>query len=255
MQHNPLVSFMVIGAAKCGTSALHHYLVKHPHIAGGKMKELHFFDNTHHFFQKNLDYTLYHDQFDTTDTDKIYGDFTPDYLYFHESAKLIWTYNPNVKLIVMLRNPIERAFSHWNMQIQQSDVLDPLPFSEAIRNERFRLRTYLPEQHGHFSYIDRGFYTEQIRRFQRLFPKNQFLFVRYDDFKNQQEKTLNNIFNYLNVDPSLYKYEHKITYNIPYKNKLSSTDHLFLLNIFRNEIHALEQLLGWDCSDWLKEPK
>ena len=255
MPHQPLVSFMVIGAAKCGTSALHRYLIKHPHIGGGKNKELHFFDNTSNFKQQNLDYTPYHQQFDVSNRNKIFGDFTPDYMYFQESAQLIWSYNPNVKLILMLRNPIERAFSHWNMQIQRSHVLDPLPFNEAIRNERFRLRAYLPQQHGHFSYIDRGFYTEQIRRFQRLFPKNQFLFIRYDDFKNEQEKTLHRVFEFLNVDPSLFQYEHQLTYNIPYKNKLNATDHRFLLDTFRNEIHALEQLLGWDCSNWLKEPK
>lgn len=254
MHNTPLVSFMVIGAAKCGTSALHTYLVKHPQIGGGKKKELHFFDHTHNFYQKNLNYNAYHQQFDFSDPNKLYGDFTPDYIYFQESARLIWTYNPNVKLIAMLRNPIERAFSHWNMQIQLSDVLDPLPFSEAIRNERFRCRAYLPEQHGHFSYTDRGFYTEQIRRFQRLFPNNQLLFIRYDDFKKHQEKTLQQVFEFLNVDPSRYQHEHQVTHYIPYHEKLNPNDHRYLLNLFRNEIHALEQLLGWDCSDWLKEP-
>jgi hypothetical protein len=254
LNNNPLISFMVIGAAKSGTSALHRYMVKHPDVGGGKNKELHFFDDTHNFFVNNLNYDEYHQEFDFSSNKQHYGDFTPDYIYFQESARLIWRYNRNIKLIILLRNPIERAFSHWNMETKYANVIDTLPFGEAIRNERFRLRTYLPEQHGHFSYIDRGFYTEQLRRFKRLFPDEQLLILKYDDFKNEQEKTLRQVFEFIGVDPNLYQYEHQLTHYIPYHEKLSPEDHLYLLNTFQHEIHALEQMLGWDCSAWLKPP-
>lgn len=253
--NKPLISFMVIGAAKCGTSALYKYITKHPDIGGGIKKEQHYFDHTPNFAQYHLNYNDYHSQFDFSTGKKLYADFTPDYLYFLESARLIWRYNRNAKLIAILRNPIERAFSHWNMQIQHSNVIDPLPFGEAIRNERFRLRTYLPEQHGHFSYIDRGFYTEQIRRFKRLFPAEQLLILKYDDFKNEQEKTLRQLFEFVGVDPNLYEYEHQVANYFPYHNKMNPDDYLFLRNTFEHEIHALEQMLGWDCSSWLQEPQ
>ena len=246
------LDFFVIGAAKAGTTALHQYCVKHPDVGTGKLKEIHFFDHFNFFEKLPVNYEPLHNVFDFSTNKKTYGDFTPDYIYFEESARLIWEYNPKAKIIAILRNPIHRAFSQWNMNI--SLQRDSIPFSQAIREERLRSRAYLPNWHGHYSYIDRGFYTEQIRRFQHFFPNNQLLIFKYDDFKKEQEKHLNRFFEFIGVAPEKYIHEALVANRYEYDSLLNKEDHHYLLTLFRNDILNLQQLLNWDCSDWLTEP-
>jgi hypothetical protein len=244
-----LIDFFVIGAAKAGTSALHRYCVKHPEISGGIKKEIHFFDHYTNFLNLPVNYDNYHNMFDFTNNKKFYADFTPDYIYFEESAQLIWEYNRNAKIIAILRNPIDRAFSQWNMYTEKK--LEDIPFGDAIRNERLRTRAYLPNWHGHYSYIDRGFYSEQIRRYQRFFPKEQLLFIKYEDFKHDQAFYLKRVFEFIGANPDTFQYEHLVANQFKYESSLNSNDHQYLLAIFKNDIQHVQQLLGWDCSDWL----
>ena len=243
------INFFVIGAAKAGTSALYRYCVQHPEIGGGTNKELHFFDHFNHFKTRPINYNAYHTLFNFSSNKKLYADFTPDYIFFEESAQLIWEYNPQANIIAILRNPIHRAFSEWNMNITLKR--ETLSFTEAIRNERLRTRAYLPEMHGHHSYIDRGFYSEQIRRYQRFFPNKQLLFLKYEDFKQDQAMHVKKVFEFVGVDPQLFEYEHLVANQFNYKSTLHENDHQFLRAIFQNDIQKVQQLLGWDCSDWL----
>ena len=115
-----LVSFSVIGAQKCGTSALRHYLKSFPELDLSVHPEPHFFDNPKIKFaarpvERNA---LYHSHFRQGE-DKIRGDVTPIYLFWRPCLRRMAAYNPEMKLIVSLRNPVDRAYSQWQMETQR----------------------------------------------------------------------------------------------------------------------------------------
>lgn len=244
--------FLVIGAQKSGTTALYSYLKNHNEIGLAYEKEMHFFDDEK-FFQnnKNVSYTKYEASVkEKSGKERIFGEITPAYLYWQNSCERIWEYNKEIKLIAILRNPIERAYSHWNMSREKG--FEQHSFYDAIHLEAQRQKESLPFQSKVFSYVDRGFYAEQIRRFKRFFDDNQILFLKYEDFKINQKESLNTIFEFLGVDATNYEYEHKIIHKREYESKISSEDYNYLLDIFSNDIKEVERLLDWDCSDWLK---
>jgi len=173
MSANGKVDFLIVGAQKSGTSALDVYLRDHSEIEMAVKKEVHFFDVEANF-KGDVDYGIYHRNF-AQNSAKLRGECTPIYMYWAPSMKRIFEYNPNMKIIAVLRNPIERAFSHWNMQ--QHRGVEKKDFSIAIRQESVRCRVSLPLQHRELSYTDRGYYSEQIRRIWRFFPKDQTLFI------------------------------------------------------------------------------
>jgi hypothetical protein len=153
-------------------------------------------------------------------------------------------------MIFILRNPIERALSHWNMEYDRE--FEQESFATAIRNETERINTAYPLQHRIYSYIDRGMYSEQIARYKNYFPDNQLMFIKYEDFNNHQEKTLNQIFNFLNVNPEEFTFNRKTVHKRKKHSNMSSADKDYLLNIFKNDIQLVEKMLNWDCSDWLE---
>ncbi len=244
------LDFLGIGVAKAGTTALHEYLSQHPEIGLGDEKEIHFFDRFQHYLIPNWFYFRYHKHFNFKSGKKIYGEITPAYFYWHNVASRIWEYNPKIKLIAILRNPVERAYSHWNMANHLGN--DILSFEESITHERERSRRSLPDQHRYYTVIDRGFYSSQIREYRRCFPENQLLFIQYDTFKQKPKETLETVFNFLNVDPSRFDFTPLISNVYEYKDKMNPDTKKQLIEIYRNDIHEVERLLGWDCSEWLK---
>ena len=244
------IDFIIGGTQKGGTTALDYYLRKHPEIGMGKDKELHFFDNEKLFSKSIIRYSKYNKNFNFKEKKKVYGEATPLYLYWEPSCKRIWEYNPNIKLIFILRNPITRAFSHWNMEFDRN--YDKETFNYAILNEAQRVKESLPFQSRVYSYADRGFYSEQIRRFKRFFDDDQLMFIKYEDFKSNQEKTLLDIFNFLGVNPQNYQFEPKTIHERKKHAEISKDDKQFLIQKFTHDIHQVEDLLDWNCSDWLK---
>lgn len=211
-------------------------------------KEVHFFDDENAFSKPYIIYSRYEKYFDFLSNKKIYGEVTPSYLYWTSSCRRIWEYNPQMKLIFILRDPTTRAFSDWNMEVDRK--IETLDFLDSIYKERERNQR-MPFLHGNFSYLTKGFYAEQIRRYKRYFPDNQMLFVKYEDFKNQQEITLYNIFEFLDVDPHKYNFQYKSIHKRPRHGVLHPDNRKYLINIFHHNIKDVEKLLNWDCSDWL----
>lgn len=241
------LDFIVVGAQKSGTTALDKYLRAHSDIEMATEKEIHFFDKEEYFLGKNiLSYDKYHDFF-TPIKSKVRGECTPIYMYWEPSIKRIYEYNSEIKIIAVLRNPIERAFSHWNMERDRK--ADPLSFSMAIRQERIRCREALPLQHRVFSYIDRGFYSEQIRRIWRYFPKEQTLFIKHEDLRNAPHKVLNDISIFLGIS-EFNNIENIEVHSRPYVSKISNEDHRYLSELYTHEIQSIESMLNWDCSEW-----
>ena len=128
----------------------------------GRWKELHFFDNEEHFCTEPPNYAAYHASFAARMPSQLSGEATPSYMFWVPAAARMARYNPALKVIILLRNPITRAYSHWNKQWQQGR--ETLPFFEALRAEAERAQSALPLQARDTSYMERGFYSGQLQR-------------------------------------------------------------------------------------------
>src|SRR2546430_12580314 len=155
------LDFIVAGAQKSGTTALHYFLSKHPDITMGDQQEIHFFDNEE-IFSGPVDYELLHRYYPPLAGSTIAGDCTPVYIYWKPAMERIWKYNPKIKLLIILRNPVDRAFAHWNMQ--RFKGREPLDFLQAVEEEKSRAREAAPLQSRRYSHVDRGLYAGQIER-------------------------------------------------------------------------------------------
>jgi Sulfotransferase domain len=250
------LDFVIAGAQKSGTTALHYYLQKHPQITLGDQQEIHFFDNDE-LFARPVDYELLHRHFppvtrstrlrDATARQAIAGDCTPSYLYHRPAMERIWNYNPAIKLIVLLRNPVERAFAHWNMQRFKNR--EPLDFLQAVKEEASRMQGATAVEARRIAYVDRGRYSEQLERVFKFFPREQVKLVKFEHFRGDNRDTLKSIFSFLGVRP-LRVGRSKDRNVVPYEREMSAQERKYLYDIFADEIASVEQMLGWDCSDW-----
>lgn len=248
MSSDRKVDFLVCGTQKGGTTALDAYLREHSEICMADVKEVHYFDNEVAFTGGNPDYTLYHANFSPLERHKVIGEVTPIYMYWSDAPRRIWQYNPLMKLIVLLRNPIERAYSHWNMESARN--AEHLPFFDAIQREEKRCREALPEQHRVFSYVDRGFYVDQLRRLRAFFPDEQLLVLKSEDLRHDPLATLNKVCRFLGLS-ELSKVEARVEHSRQYQAPMDKRSKAYLLDVYEFQIKELERLLGWDCSDWL----
>ena len=240
------LDFAIIGAQKSGTTALHYLLEKHPDITLGDQQEMHFFDDER-IFAASPDYDLLHRHFPMIRPSMIAGECTPSYLYWAPAAERLHQYNPRIKLIALLRNPIDRAFAHWNMQ--RFKGRESLDFLAALEEEQKRIAQPLSLEARRFSYVDRGFYTEQLARFFGFFPRAQLKVIKFEDFRDRPQETLNAFFQFLGVNP-LGHVRSKDRNVVPYEREMTPTERKRLSEVFAEEIGKLEQLLGWDCADW-----
>ncbi len=247
----PRVDFLICGTQKGGTTALHSYLGQHPQIGLASVKEAHYFDTEDNFRDGAPDYAAYHRLFDFTTTHAVRGEATPIYMYWQDAPRRIWEYNPRMRIIVILRNPVRRAFSHWNMW--RSEGREPLPFWDALHQERARSHRARPLQDRLYSYVDRGYYCEQLRRIWRFFPEEQTLILRSDDLRMRPTATLDRVFGFLGIR-SLRGIAARAPHSRGYPVPMTQREHDYLRTVFEPEIRALERMLGWDCSGWLAEP-
>lgn len=258
------VAFVVAGTQKGGTTALDAYLRRHPHLCMAKLrdgtrlgphkvlglpKEPHFFDTEGFFAERTVDYSVYHGLFDPQ-PGRVCGECTPSYMWWQNAPRRMWEYNPALKVIVLLRNPVTRAYSHWNMARAYWETAS---FEDALRLEPERARRALPLQDRRFSYLDRGFYTEQLRRLWRFFPPEQVLVLKSERLETQAAATLERVWRFLDVPPPIALVPQRAntgTYEAP----MSEAVCIRLRDYYRSEIRALEGMLDWDCSDWLEHP-
>ena len=192
------LNFLICGAQKSGTTALAAYMRLHPKLYLPEAKELHFFDDETQAWPYP-DLNSLHQHFQAAETDQLWGEATPISLYWDPAAERIWRYNPAMRLIVILRNPIERAYSHWAMEHQRGK--DPMPFDQALAQEEQRCREALPMQHRVFSYVDRGFYSSQIRKLWRFFGREQVLVLRQEELRVNPQTCLESIWQHLCIPP------------------------------------------------------
>jgi len=240
------LDFIVAGAQKSGTTALHYFLRKHPQIALPDRLEMHFFDDEE-IFSGPVDYELLHRHFPPVARSALAGEVTPSYLYWKRATERIWNYNRQIKLVILLRNPIDRAFAHWNMQ--RFKDREPLGFLDALKEEPRRIAQPLTIESRRFAYVDRGFYSSQLDRVFKFFPREQVHIVKFEDFRDRKQETLDGIFEFLGVK-SLRRIRDKDRNIVPYERTMTPEERKYLSEVFSAEITKLEQMLGWDCSDW-----
>jgi hypothetical protein len=240
------LDFIVAGAQKCGTTALHYQLERHPKIALPNKEELHFFDDENRFTQ-GVNYQDLHDSFRASGRAAVAGESTPAYLYWRPAMERIWNYGKDIKLVILLRNPVDRAFSHWNMQRERG--YESLDFLKAIKAEEERQEEAAPLQSRRFSYVGRGLYGEQLERVFKFFPREQVKIVRSEELRNDFSQAINSIFKFIGVQ-TLRNIRSKERNPIRYEREITSAERERVYPLFGEDIAKLEKLLGLDCSDW-----
>lgn len=198
------VGFTIGGVQKAGTTALWQFLKMHPSIRFGVRKELHFFDDDRRDWARPSYRELHRAfgffaPFAGVSQGAVLGDATPVYIYWPPSLDRIKAYNPQMKFLVSLRNPIDRAYSHWRMEKIRG--AETLPFAEAIREGRKRIAQapLLAPERRIYSYVERGFYAAQLDRLFARFPAHQVLIVRMEDLRGHHQAVLDRVTDFLGV--------------------------------------------------------
>ena len=242
---NSKVSFLIAGVQKGATSALHLYLRQHPWIYMPERKEFHFFDDEELNWRRPS-YESYDAEFGDAKPFQLTGEATPVYTYWRPAVDRIHSYNPRIKLIVSLRDPVARAYSHWRMETVRS--WDTLDFSRAIREGRDRVVTQgqIEGQHRVFSYVERGFYAVQVERLFARFPRDRIFFLTRMDLLRRRESTLDSICKFLDI-PKWRKYPpHEIVRSRASAgvDPPSVKDIRYLRELFREDLEITESLIG-----------
>ncbi len=243
-------NFIIIGQPKCGTSSLYSYLTQHPQILPAIEKEIRFWSFKPNF-EKGLDWYLAHFPAIASEQGLITGEATPGYLDSQPAADSLLQEFPHMKLIVVLRNPIDRALSHYYMCTRQSR--DKRSLEKAILSgvEVRHKKSYL-NLFNNFktsSYLKRSQYIESLSRWMKLFPKQQFLIIKSEDFFAEPGTTVNQVFQFLGVEPyQLQAYANKTKNSYP---PISQSMRQTLNDYFRPFNQQLEEYLDrkfdWDC--------
>ncbi len=277
--HN-LPNFLIIGAAKSGTTSLYYYLKNHPQIFLPKIKEINYFAYDKENLQGRIYWAKslkeYSKYFKNSEKYKAVGEITPAYLNSPIAAKNIYLQIPKVKIIAVLRNPVDRAYSRYLMNIRLGKKVKP--FEDLIKNRDSFI-------------IQEGFYFDKLLPYFNLFDREQIKILLYDDLKNNYNVFFEDLLKFLEVDYNyrpdtyikhaeavvlkskllnkfkntrLFKFKIKplipesvINRLIKMKNRnsvkppeLSQANKIELLNIYSDNINKLEILLNRDLSIW-----
>ena len=309
--------FFIAGAVKSGSTSAYYYLSEHPEVFMSPIKEPHYFSsddmdfslfrplvrkrvqsfNLDAYLDSNMDQVV-HRAYIRTITDyvrlfknmkdeKAVGEASTSYLWSVTAPKRIKQQIPDAKIIIMLRNPVERAFSHYLMDFKNNLVKGS--FSDALEQDQKVIHASWGKNS---MYVETGMYAEQVKRFMDIFPAEQILIVLYDDFKGNTLETMKTIYHFLAIDESYIpdltkKYNTfflpvnplagKIMNNIflrkhiidrlgngfkePFKKlfskkgeqpAMSDKEKLFLMDVYKEDIVNLQQLIKKDLSNWLK---
>lgn len=207
--YRPRLSFMIVGAQKAGTSALAQFLDAHPEIDMSSRKEVHLFDAPEYspdWAAADIDERyrphFAHSRFAGLPGETVLGEGTPVYLFLPDIPAELRRYNPQLRVLVLLRDPVDRAISHYYMEKRRGGERRPL--WQALALEPFRLRRSRDPRHPEsaqrvHSYRARGLYSRQLRDLYRAFPREQVLVVRAEDLLREHDATLRRVFAFLQV--------------------------------------------------------
>ena len=239
-------TFLCIGVQKGGTTSLINYLSQHEDVYI-KCRESHFFDTTEPTKEEII---KYENSFDTNK--KIIGEKTPSYNYLQFAMNRIYNYNPNIKLILILREPISRAYSQYNMCLQflnktLHDVSDSQLFSDFEKEENINLSSIT--NNGNY-FIARGKYDEIITFILSKFPRKNLYIGISEEIKTNKQKYYNEILNFLGttntIDIDLNKDTNIKLYARPIPKQLEKK----LYTIYKSHNDNLYKILGRKIDSW-----
>ena len=249
-----LPDFVIIGAQKGGTSFLYQLLVQHPHVKPAFAKEVHYFDLN---FRKGDNWYRSYFPVQVRNSRKyITGEASPYYLFHPHAPRRASTVLPDAKLIVMLRNPVDRAYSHYQHQVKRGkgEGRETLTFEEAIEAEKRILpgevskmlqdEFYESLRHRTRSYLRRGIYIDQLLAWLSFFPRKQMLILKSEDLFNDTTNVLERILDFLKIPHWVPE-----TYSIPNKREYAGVSPLIrqrLDEYYKPHNQRLYEYLGVD---------
>jgi hypothetical protein len=201
----PLPDFLIIGAQKAGTTALYAYLRQHPQITGPSWKEVSFFDR--HYARGAA---WYRGNFPNALRARgLVGEASPSYVFHPLAPERVAALVPEAKLIALVRNPVDRAFSHYQHEVALGR--EPLSFEDALEAEDERLRgeeermladpAYFSRAWWDFTYRARGRYAEQLERWLAVFPRERLLILPSEDLGAEPEQAYAGVLEFLGAPP------------------------------------------------------
>lgn len=256
----PLPDYLVIGEARCGTTSFYKWLIRHPAVGPVLTKEVQYFSDE---YDRGLSW--YRGHFPTIayaklverrqGTRMVTGEASPYYLFHPLARDRILDTLPDVKLIVILRDPVKRAFSLWQQQVDLG--VEPLSFADAIAAEPDRLAGerdkmvadphYFSRNYKHYSYLARGHYADSLERWFDVLPRERFMIVRAEDMFADPDTTMQQAHRFLGLPP-----RHGDAYPHLNAGSSSSIDPEVaerLREFYREPNQRLATLLGRDL-DW-----
>ena len=249
--------FFIIGVQKGGTTSLYNYLARHPAVLPAAEKEIHYFSEN--FYRGEAWYSA---RFPTRyrklrrmlelRTHVLTREATPYYIFHPHAARRISARYPRARIILILRNPVERAYSHYRYHVKLG--VESLSFEEAIAAEPRRLvgemekmiadENYSSEACKLFSYLRRGVYVEQLRRWREYFPREQMLVLKSEDFFANPADSFLEVTRFLGLEHhDLSSYD---TFNAGAESTLRPDTRQRLVEYFRASNEQLYDYLGVD---------
>lgn len=282
------VGIFIVGTPKAGTTSLHHYLNEFPEILMSSEKEPDYFSDKEileqglYYGESRIDSLIkYNNLFSKRDKEKFLGEASVSYLFYPEVSKRIKEYNPESKIIIMLRNPIDRAFSHYLMDYRLG--LTSKSFEEEFKNQ---------ESLNFQQYFLLGNYYNQVKKYLEFFETKNVHIIWYSDFKQNAEKELQKVIKFIGLNSDfkvdfnkvhnsfsmpknnmirkiysvvwlrkiltfifpekLVNWIKSILFNKGKKPKLSEESREVLFSYYKSDIENLEQLLSVNLSRWKK---
>lgn len=246
----PRIAFLIGGVQKGGTSALAQYLGAHPGLRLPASKEAHVFDApdfNEAWTPAQVD-ARYEGQFANAATDAMRGDATPFYLFHPRVVARIARYNPAMRWLVLLRDPAERALSHYRMERERGR--EPWPLWPAMLLERWRLRGYADDfARGsalrRFSYRARGDYARQLDVLYAHFPREQVLLLHSERLRAQPDACVREACAFLGVAPPPGGIDYSPVF-VSQSPEPSDASLRFLRWLMRGELRAMRDRYGID---------
>lgn len=312
-----LPTFLIVGAVKAGTTSLHEYLQMHPEVFMSPVKETNFFSDADMLFEHfNVDYRQdvnvnldkyldgpmdkkihiahvrtpdqYRKLYRDVKNEKAIGEVSNSYLYLPSTPKAIKNMLPDVQIVMILRNPVERLFSQYLMNLKLGKITEKDLLKEIAADQKKAIKGWGVSH----LYLEVGSYFEQVKRYYDTFSQEQIKVILFDDFKIDAKGTMADLFSFLHVDanyqldmsqrfneagmPRFGKLNYWLTQigvyglvkkifspelkekikgliytknNIP---TITEAEKTYLINYYREDITALSKLINRNLSAWLK---
>jgi len=255
-------NFIIIGAQRCGTTSLYNYLIKHNKIFSASQKELHFFDlkfdKGEEWYQKQFGRKRFLGKIFSKNQQNefVTGEASPYYIFHPLTPYRISKMLPKIKLIAILRNPIDRAYSHYYFEKKLG--IEKLSFEEVIKEESKRLygetekiknnKFYNSFNHQNYSYLARGKYYDQLKIWYKLFAKEQILIICSEDFYENPNLVTNNALKFLNLPK--FDFNKKQVFNKGKYRSMNEKTRIELIEYFKPNNEKLYKFLNrnfqWD---------